>query len=167
MIEFRKARPSDALTIAKIRHIAFDATYRGIFSDETIDLFDEHWHEEKQKTRLRNPNYQCYLVMDGKTCVGYFAYGKVCPGTWKDFNFRLHALYLTPEYQGRGLARRIFETVRTECLSKGYNRLFLDCHPENYGGLAFYKHMGGIVTDVDYGTGSPEEFGCTLEFYFS
>ncbi len=167
MIKFRRAAVTDALTIATVRQKAWAATYRGIYPDEMIDDFDYRWHVQKECSRLMNRQYCCYLVLDKGECVGYFAYGSVCPGTWKDFSFRLHSLYLLPAYQGTGLGRKIFDEVRRACVTKGQDKLFLDCHPDNHQGMGFYRHMGGIVTDIDYGTGSPDTFGCTLEFYFS
>ena len=166
MIDFKQATATEALTVAKARHASWASTYRGIYPDEMIDDFDYRWHVQKECARLMNPNYFCYLVMDGDRCVGYFSFGTVCPGTWKDFSFRLHSLYLHPEYQGRGIGRRIFAFVQEECVKRGFDKLFLNCHPDNYTGIGFYKHMGGIVTDIDFGTGKPEEFGCTLEFFF-
>lgn len=166
VIRFQKATPTEALTIVKTRHKVWETSYRGIYPDEMIDDYDYRWHVQKECARLMNPQFHCYMVMDGDSCVGYFSYGKVCYGTWKDFEFRLHSFYLQPEYQGRGLGRKIFAQIKEECLRQGYSKLFLDCHPDNHKALGFYRHMGGTIANYDYGTGSREEFGCTVEFYF-
>ena len=167
MIEFRKAEVSDALTIVQTRQKVWDTTYRGIYPDKEIDEFDYNWHLKAEQTRLSNPKFHCHMVMDDGVCVGYFSYGKVTPGTWKDFSFRLHSLYLLPEYQGRGMGRRIFEQIKDICLSCGYEEMFLDYHPANENALAFYRHMGGLITDVDAGHENPMEDCCTIEYHFT
>ena len=167
MIKFQKATPTEALTIVKTRQKAWAATYRGIYPDEMIDDFDYRWHVQKECARLMTPQFYCFLVMDGTDCAGYFSYGRVCPGTWKDFSFRLHSFYLLPEYQGRGLGRQIFAYISDSCRQMGYDKMFLDCHPDNHRALGFYQHMGGVITGVDYGTGSREEYSCTVEFELS
>ena len=164
MIRFQKATPTEALTIVKTRQKVWETTYRGIYPDEMIDDFDYRWHVQKECARLMTPQFYCFLVMDGNTCVGYFSYGRVCPGTWKDYSFRLHSFYLLPEYQGRGLGRQIFARIADSCRQMGYDKMFLDCHPDNHKALGFYQHMGGVIAGIDYGTGSREEYSCTIEF---
>lgn len=166
MIEFRKAQGQDALTIVRTRQKAWNATYRGIYPDEAIDEFDYAWHWEMERRRLANPDFHCCLVMDGADCVGYFSYGKVRPGVWKDFSFRLHSLYILPPYQKAGLGKRIFLQIKEACLESGYGKMFLDCHPENRNALMFYQHMGGTIADMDAGHENPIEDTCTIEYYF-
>lgn len=167
MIEIRKATEEDALTIIRTRQKAWDATYRGIYPDEVIDQFDWKWHLEAERRRLRNPNFQCYMVLDGESCVGYVSYGTVRAGTWKDFSFRLHSLYLLPPYQGNGLGKKIFTQVQEACKAMGCNKMFLDCHPDNHNALGFYRHMGGVITQVDSGHENRQEDTCTIEYYFT
>ena len=166
MIEFREAGLVDARIIIHTRQKVWDATYRGIYPDEEIDNFDYERHLKAEQRRLSNPDFHCFLVMDGDKCVGYFSYGIVRSGTWRDFSFRLHSLYLLPVYQGRGMGRRIFEQVKRACQDFGYEKMFLDCHPANKNALAFYRHMGGVITRLDAGHENPMEDSCTIEYYW-
>ena len=167
MIEFRRAGCEDALTIVRLRQKCWDCTYRGIYPDDAIDGFDYEWHLRMEHSRLMKEAYQCYLVLDGEKPAGYFAYGVVHPDVLKGFFFRLHSLYLLPAYQGRGLGRKIFSNTIQRCRDMGYDRLFLNCHPQNNNALAFYRHMGGVISHVDDGHENPQEDGCTVEFYFT
>ena len=167
MIEFQRASLDDAALIARTRQKAWDATYRGIYPDEMIDAFDFARHTVREAQRLGNPNYRCFLVMDGEKCAGYFAFGTLREGIWKDFIFRLHSLYLLPEYQGRGIGRKIFAQVRENCLSIGDGRMYLDCHPSNEKALGFYKYMGGVITYTSTGHFNPCEDECHIEFDFT
>ena len=166
-IVFRSASVADAALLTATRQKVWCATYRGIYPDEALDAFDYEWHENKERTRLENPDFQCFLVLDGDTCVGYFSYGSVKAGQWKDFSFRLHSLYLLPAYQGMGLGRRIFELVREHCLAMGYEKMYLDCHPDNHRALKFYRHMGGVIACVDGGHDHPMADSCTIEYDFT
>ena len=162
MIEFRKAEISDAPVIVKTRQKVWDAAYRGIYPDEAIDQFDYEWHLEAEQRRLGNRDFYCWMVLDGENCVGYFS----C-GPWKRNSFRLHSLYLLPGYQKLGLGRSMFEQVKSFCLSKGYQTMWLDCHPENQKAIGFYRHMGGVVTGQDIGHENRQEDSCTIEYYFT
>ena len=157
----------DAELIVKTRQKAWDATYRGIYPDEMIDEFDYEQHIIMEKHRLINPDFCCALVMDAGTCVGYFSYGKIPAGVWKDFTFRLHSLYLLPEYQNSGLGSKIFAQVQESCLRIGKGRMYLDCHPANKKALGFYRHMGGVVTYISTGHVNPCEDECHIEFDFT
>ena len=167
MINFKPAEFEDALTIIKTRQKVWASTYRGIYPEHEIDCFNYDWHLKAEQRRLSNPGFQCYLVMDADKCVGYFSYGTVRPGTWKDFGFRLHSLYLLPQYRGTGLGKLIFQQVKSAALSAGYTRFYLDCHPQNENALGFYVHMGGRITDLDAGHENPMEDSCTIEYDFT
>ena len=161
MAEFRKASFEDALTIVKTRQKAWNATYRGIYPDEAIDAFDYKWHLEAEQRRLKKPDFHCYMVLEQDNCVGYFSYGPTVQG------FRLHSLYLLPLSQRNGLGRRIFEQVKSACLSAGFHNMYLDCHPDNRNALGFYRHMGGVITAMDTGHENPMEDSCRIEYHFT
>lgn len=167
MIEFQKASIEDVPVIIETRRKAWDATYRGIYPDHVIDDFDYEWHGQMERKRLENPDFHCFTVMDHKNCVGYFSYGKVRSGAWKDFGFRLHSLYLLPEYQKKGLGKRIFTQVSDACKALGFRKMYLDCHPQNQNALMFYQHMGGMITHMDSGHENPQEDCCTIEYNFN
>ena len=166
MIEVKKATVKDALDVVLTRQKAWDATYRGIYPDEAIDGFDLKWHITAEEHRLLNPDFLCYLVLDGQEPIGYVSYGIVRPGTWKDFCFRLHSLYLLPPYQKIGLGKKLFQMAQQACMTMGYTKMYLDCHPKNQNALDFYRHMGGTVANVDSGHQNPQEDSCTIEYIF-
>lgn len=167
MIEFRRAHPGDGYLIAEARKICWAATYRGIYDDEMIDGYDFEFHRQKDEKRLGNPDYHYYLVMDGAKVAGYFGYGRVPEGTWRDFCFRIHNLYLKPEYQGRGLGRKIFEHIREACLDMGYTRLYHECNQHNLNAQSFYIRMGGVFAAIDGGHERKYEDQCYFEYDFT
>ena len=164
-ITFRQTSLEDVITVVHLRQKVWDATYRGIYPDKMIDEFDYDWHLEAEKKRMRNPEFCCYLVLDGKEAVGYFSYGKISSDYWKNYCFRLHSLYLLPEYQRNGIGKAIFNHVGQACMKAGYDRMCLDCNPYNKNAMGFYLHMGGIIVQVDTGHENREEDGITIGYY--
>lgn len=160
-VYFQKAVFDDALLIIRTRQKCWDATYRGIYPDDVIDNFDYPWHLKAEQNRLKNPNFHCWLVMNEMDCVGYVSCGPI-----KDGRFRLHSLYLLPDYQKKGLGRRLFEMVKVFCKEAGYSEFHLDCHPDNRNALAFYQHLGGVISALDAGNENKQEDSCTIEFDF-
>lgn len=167
MIVFQKGIPGDGALIASTRQKAWAATYRGIFPDNEIDCFNYAWHIQRDEQRLRRPDFFYYLVMDGRQCVGYFSYGKMAEGAYKDFRFRLQSLYLLPDYQGQGIGKKIMEQVFDACREMGFDKLFWDCSPHNMPAIGFYEHIGGVAVGMDTGHENKQEDSCTFEYYFT
>ncbi|MBQ7801809.1 MAG: GNAT family N-acetyltransferase [Oscillospiraceae bacterium] len=147
--------------IARTRQKCWAATYRGIFPDEAIDAFDFRWHTDRDEMRLAKSDFFYHLVMDGQSCVGYLSYGVFHEG------FRLQSLYLLPDYQGRGLGKRLMGIAFDACKEMGFDKLRWDCSPHNTKAMGFYAHMGGRVIGIDVGHENRQEDGCTFEYCFT
>ena len=165
MIELRRACPDDAALLARTRQKAWAATYRGIYPDEWIDVFDVSRHTEKDRRRIEDPDKQVYLAMDGSDCVGYACFGSLTRGQYKDFQICLNSLYFLPGYQGKGLGRRVFALVTEECRSRGVDKFFCGCNAHNHKARSFYEHMGGILGKTDTGHENKAEDQVYYEFY--
>ena len=133
-IIFRPASACDARLWAETRQKAWSATYRGIYPDSWIDQYDYAGKEQIDAGRLADPNIFSFLVMDGETCAGYFSYGPVAAGA-----FYLRSLYLLPEYQGRGIGRKIIETLEADEYALRSKRIDL---PASITGRDFYLKFG-------------------------
>ena len=150
MITFRLATPEDAELLSKTRQKVWDATYRGIYSDEKIDNYDFARLIARDKARIANPDNTYYLVMDGELCAGYFYYGpEQNGGQYKDFQLCLNSLYFLPAYQGMGLGSRVFAHMRQVCRERGLHKFFCTCNIHNKKAQGFYEKMGGIVGCID------------------
>ena len=148
--------------IAQTRQKCWAATYRGIYPDEAIDSFDYQWHTARDEILLAKSDFFYHLVLDGPSCVGYLSYG-----VFAEKGFRLQSLYLLPDYQGKGLGKRLLGIALDACKKLGFNQLCWDCSPYNTKAIGFYTHMGGKVIDMDIGHENRQEDGCTYEFYLN
>ena len=112
--------------------------------------------------RLAKPDFFYHLVMDGTACVGYLSYG-----VFAGEGFRLQSLYLLPDYQGKGLGKRLMGIALDACEKLGFDKLRWDCSPHNTKAMGFYAHMGGKVIAMDTGHENRQEDGCTIEYRFT
>lgn len=164
MIRFREAVPGDGVMIAHTRQKCWDATYRGIYPDEAIDQFDYEWHTDREERLMLRPDFHSNLVLEGEACVGYYSWQEIPEGIYRDFRCRICSVYLLPQYQSRGIGRRILETVFDEVRKKGYGKLYLECSQHNLGAQSFYIRMGGIIHAIDGGHENKQEDTCYFEF---
>ena len=147
MIELRKATAADALLLAKTRQIVWEETYRGIYPDVMLDAYDVDFFANRDRQRLENPLHHFYLYMEEEACVGYFSFGPYNFGTYKDFDMCLNNLYIRRDYQGRGLGKKAFDSLRAHCAEQGISKFFCGCNAHNSPAVRFYQHMGGIQGD--------------------
>lgn len=166
MIEFRIVGSEGAELLSQTRQKVWNATYRGIYSDEKIDNYDFRRLIARDRKRMEDPNNTYYLVMDGEECAGYFYYGPEQNGRqYKDFDLCLNSLYFLPQYQGRGLGSRVFALLREVCRSRGLDKFFCSCNIHNKSAQGFYKKMGGVVGLIDGGHPDKADDQMYFEFY--
>lgn len=147
------AREGQAGTIAALRRQVWQETYRNIYPREILDHFDLAEHTRKDAARIRNPQYEVFLLIEGKIPVGYLILG---PGP------RLGSLYLVRASQGRGYGRRVFDFLRTRWETEQF--FTCTCHPDNSHALGFYKKMGGRIVDRDLENEEAWQNSVTLSF---
>ena len=164
MIEFKRAVFDDLLLLAQTRQKVWATTYRGIYSDKSIDEFDFEWHVARDRRRMEDPNQDFFLVMDGENCVGYFYYGTPHVAL-HDHVFCLNALYFLPDYRGKGLGKQVFAHIRQVCQDRGISKFFNGCNTHNLPAQGFYEKMGGVVVKVCDGHDNPAEDQMYYEYH--
>ena len=70
--------------------------------------------------------------------------------------FKLHKIYLHPDWQGRGLGSRLLQHCEGEILKSGGRRLILSVNKRNAKAIAAYQRNGfiiakSVVTDIGGG----------------
>jgi GNAT superfamily N-acetyltransferase len=143
LITFREADPRDAGAVAAIHDAAWRATYQGIIP---------HLHLERMIAR-RGPLWWQRQIERGASVTlltfdglpqGYATCG-IARGTWPWPAGEIFELYVTPTYQGLGLGRQLFGTVKKQLKHEGYNRLVVWALKDNESACAFYGGLGGAV----------------------
>ena len=126
---YRPATPEDAAECVEIRGL----TRQNAISEERlgeIGITVQSWAEDIRSGAL--PGHVC--VAEGKV-VGY-CFGATATG-------EVVVLALRPEYENRGIGRRLLKLVLKDLVGHGHRRLFLGCSRDpatrSYG---FYRHLG-------------------------
>ncbi len=144
----RKATLDDCEELSRLKHVLWDQTYRGIYSDEKIDEFDYEKHKNKFMKIIDDPNVTLYVVEASGKLIGYMDYG-VPYRPYKDYAQEIGLLYLLSNYQRHGIGTQLFNIGYNGIKDKGYDEFFISCNKYNTKAQEFYKRMGGEIINVD------------------
>ena len=104
--------------------------------------------EEVIKEMKKGP---VYMIMERDTVVGSVSYYKK-----EDQSIYISGLVIDPDYQGRGIARKVMLQILSEI--KGEPRVKLVTHPDNIRAVNLYESLGFKITDRKenyFGDGEP------------
>ena len=80
-------------------------------------------------------------VLDGKV-VGNFSFGP-CRGDFVDDScYHLYAIYIDPDFQGRGIGRQLMAYAEAQAREQGKARMILKVFAKNEGSRRFYEACG-------------------------
>jgi L-amino acid N-acyltransferase YncA len=164
LLHIRQARLEDAREIAHVRVITWRATYRNLLPEDVLANLSYEKSEETWREILTSNQRQGYAFVaeDHETgqVVG-FAIGGPERNADLLYQGELYAIYILPEYQGKGLGRRLAASVARSLLKAGMKSMLiwmLDGNPAD----GFYRTMGGIprrVMNVTIGEGVYRQTG--------
>jgi GNAT superfamily N-acetyltransferase len=145
-ITYRKANVADAAGIARVQVGSWRESYRGIVAQEWLDSLSVETRTEVYRQRLSEHSYEFYELFVAELddeVVGICDVGEPraaefgCAG-------ELYMIYLSKNYQRRGIGRRLFARALEILVAAGRNSMYLECLAENpYRG--FYEQLKGEV----------------------
>ena len=143
LISVRMARPGDEGGIAHVHDVAWREAYRGVIPGRELERMVQRrgpawWRQAiRAGTRL--------IVLDfADHIVGYASYGRNRMRALP-FGGEIFELYLTPEYQGVGLGRRMFEASRADLSAHGFPTFVVWALGGNDRAMDFYIRRGGAI----------------------
>lgn len=80
--------------------------------------------------------YQCWVVRDGPGVVGYAVLSAAAGEA------HLLNICVAPEYQGRGIGRRLLEAMMEQARRYKADTVFLEVRPSNSPALTLYRTAG-------------------------
>ncbi len=125
-IRIRRARMEEA-------DILTDVSMRSKCSNGYDDAFMESCREELAVTAARMWEGEYWVAEDDRVC------GLVCLKALDDEAGEVHAFFIDPGYQRRGVGRQLWEKVLERAAALGLTRLYLDSDP---AAVPFYRAMG-------------------------
>ena len=153
----RRGRIEDAAGLADFAREIFDATF-GPWNDP-LDMrayMDEAFGEPQQARELVDPEIVTLLAEVGDELAGYAQVSarRLPPAPTTEFPVELMRFYVSPRWQGRGVAQSLMEAVDAAAEELGGTTLWLCVWGENARATAFYRKCGF----VDIGT-TPFQLG--------
>lgn len=135
----RKMRKKDIEQVQDVAIKSWHATYEGIIPLEIQDNFLRSAYSDKMmKRRLKNTHI--FISEAEEKVVGFANYSPVSD----EGKVELAALYLYPEYQGKGIGTALL-SAGVEKL-KGVKEINLSVEKNNQKGAAFYEAKGFKIT---------------------
>jgi ribosomal protein S18 acetylase RimI-like enzyme len=147
------ATEADLPAIAGLAEIIWRAHYPGIISTAQIDFMLAKMYSLdvlREELLLRNIRYVRMFV--GEEFVGFASYGPAGQAA----TFKLHKLYLRPEWHSRGLGSLLIRHCEREVSKLGARWLLLAVNKQNSKAIAAYKRNGFTIREsvvVDIGGG--------------
>ena len=136
-------REAVALLHFEVRRDAFaDSVPPGVLARKDLPFRLRYWAEF-----MADPRYgreRCALVAEaGGTLAAIAACGPAPAGESPGWGWVLHHLYVRPEFQGRGLGRRLLDACSGRMAASGAERFYLWTPAGNEKARGFYGHVGG------------------------
>jgi len=142
-IGIRRAELADAGRIADVHDAAWRQAYRGIVPGRELERMIARRGPLWWERALHRHTAVLVLEVAGRI-AGYATLGpnrmRMLPHAGE-----IYELYLTPEHQGLGFGRSLFEAARLELLRYGLASFSVRVLADNEPAVAFYRHMGGRV----------------------
>lgn len=134
---------------AEVNILAWEQTYKGIISDEFIELFCSKAGKEniieKLKKELYEKDKKSFLLKVDNEYVGILKIRKSKYKEYSDYG-ELGAIYLLDSVKGKGYGKILFNKAVIELRNMGYNKMFNSCYEGNLAN-GFYKHMNGKLVE--------------------
>jgi len=139
----REASPRDIPGIARAHVDSWQSAYRGIVRDEYLDSLTYEKCIRTWERRLAGDEapFLYVAVQPGEGIVGFAACGPERKGD-AAFAGELHAIYLRPGFERRGIGRRLVAAVARRLLREGISSMLVWVLRDNPA-RGFYEALGG------------------------
>jgi RimJ/RimL family protein N-acetyltransferase len=142
-LAFREADPSDARGIARVHVTCWQAAYRGILPDPTLEDLSIDRVEEAWKRRLEERGDQVLVYDREGQVIGFTAFGATRDED-EDAAIvgEMYQLYLDPGEWRKGYGTALTRAVLKAMHSEGFAEVTLWVLRENKRGRGFYETLG-------------------------
>jgi ribosomal protein S18 acetylase RimI-like enzyme len=140
-ITIRAARPDDAQEIARIDVETWQATYAGLLGEAYLSgLLPQRRERGWSHVIRREPRDVRVAVASDGTILGFGSCGATRGE--RDFTGEVFTLYIAPDWQNRGIGRRLLLALFARLVESGRNSAIVWVLHGNPGRF-FYQRLGG------------------------
>jgi ribosomal protein S18 acetylase RimI-like enzyme len=141
LIEIRRAKASDAESVASTHDEAWRTAYQGIIPGAELSKLISRRGPAWWESAIRKGSRVALLVFGDRT-AGYANYGRNRARSLT-YDGEIYELYLRPEFQGLGFGRRLFTAARRDLAQSGLRSLVVWALSDNDPAVEFYRALGG------------------------
>jgi len=131
------AAPEEYPVILNLAREIWAITYKGILSPEQLEYMIDMMYAPAVVDKERNEGIIFELVKDAGTPVGFISYGPYAPG-----KIKLHKLYLSGAYHGKGIGSAMLSHAKEAAKKCGAKQLLLNVNKNNVRAIKAYKRNG-------------------------
>ncbi|GAB4525267.1 MAG: hypothetical protein OHK0046_40910 [Anaerolineae bacterium] len=144
MVTITIATDMDAEGVSAAAAASWQATYRGLLSDDFIARFVERYYSvDNLKNAFAQAESTFLVAKDGEQIIGFCEFGKAIH---MEQGVELYRLYLIPAYWRQGIGGQLIAQIEDMLRAQGVVQYFCYVHAENEVGKGFY-HKHGFVHD--------------------
>jgi len=152
MIEIIEATDHDLPIIREIAHQTFHVTYLPLQPKEKVDyLFGLMYNPPSLLEQMKN-RQRFILAKDETGYLGFASFEINC----KNLSVtKIHKIYILPTAQGRGVGKKLIDTITSMACENKNQTLSLNVFRKNPA-IEFYKRIGFKIADeinIDVGNG--------------
>lgn len=138
----RKAKKSDAVSIARIHVDTWRVAYAGIIPEGYLSNLSMESHEQRWARVLsKSTNGTLVAVMPDGQVVGWASFGLSRNSDGEGVG-ELYAIYLDVDYWGKGMGRQLMDNALSHLHGDGFAIVTLWVLQENSRARTFYEKVG-------------------------
>lgn len=143
-VSFREATVADCAAVARVHVRSWRESFEGIVPQSFLDGMSVGRRAEAFAKRFPEASYRMFVAeAEGRGVVGFADFGEP-RGVIDGYEGELYAIYLLPEFQRRGVGRRLFQLGAEFLLGSGRRSMYLLALEVSPYRL-FYERLGGRV----------------------
>jgi GNAT superfamily N-acetyltransferase len=150
-LEIRMADADDINTIAYLAQLIWPITYREILSQDQLEYMLRLIYSPEALKNQMNNQHQFLIAELNEDPVGFASYSAI---NEQEGIFKLHKLYVLPEFHGKGLGKAILDFIAEEILAHGATRLYLNMNRQNKARRFYEKYGFNIIKEEDVDIGN-------------
>jgi len=144
-IDVREAHPDDVDAMREVQHLTWVATYPnevyGITKEDIEARFRENpetteERRERRRRYVRTAPFHSWVALEGRDLIGF------CTIKQDEHEYLIQALYVLPDYQNKGVGKRLLQTVLDWFGQE--KEVVLNVASYNEKAIAFYRAFGFV-----------------------
>jgi GNAT superfamily N-acetyltransferase len=150
-LEIRMADADDINTIGYLAQQIWPITYREILTRDQLEYMLRLIYSPEALKNQMNNQHQFLIAELNEDPVGFASYSVLDA---QEGFFKLHKLYVLPEFHGKGLGKAILDFVAEEIVAQGATRLYLNMNRQNKARQFYEKYGFNIIKEEDVDIGN-------------